>query len=277
MSDKEEKTLDTIGKALPIVGACLIFYGFIKLHLFYDQFGIDIIDYLETGEILTSFIDDIWALLIFIGIWLGPQLILGLSVESIPVGNVPRDKPQQQTTTEPEKPITLGDIVPFGLSHRWFRTICFVILVLITAIFYFRFYYFDHHSKAALNALLFCSFSLSIGIFYLLLNADYNSRSSFLCTQLMMLAFIVNTAFSDGYEKVEQPSTFKITLTDSSTVCSSSDTTFIGKTNQYYFLHISSTRNNIVVPVSEVKQFEIAAFNEVDQDTNKTKICLYPF
>lgn len=51
--------MNSILKYSPIITGILIFSGFLKLYIYYNFFSIDIINYLDFSEILTSFLDDI--------------------------------------------------------------------------------------------------------------------------------------------------------------------------------------------------------------------------
>ena len=57
--------LDRLIKISSLAGAMLIFFGVLKLIIFYSNFNITIIDFLTFSEIITSFLDDINILLIF--------------------------------------------------------------------------------------------------------------------------------------------------------------------------------------------------------------------
>ncbi len=51
-------------KLIPVFGAFLILLGVIKLHVYYNAFNVNIFNYLEFTEIITSFLNDIFIIII---------------------------------------------------------------------------------------------------------------------------------------------------------------------------------------------------------------------
>lgn len=59
--------LGNIIKYLPLLSISLIFVSYIKLQLFFKNFGINIIEYMDTNEIILSFLPDIYSILVGLG------------------------------------------------------------------------------------------------------------------------------------------------------------------------------------------------------------------
>lgn len=51
--------LKHIGVIIPVITGFLILCGYLKLHIFYSHFGIEIYNYLKIGEIVLLFLPDI--------------------------------------------------------------------------------------------------------------------------------------------------------------------------------------------------------------------------
>jgi hypothetical protein len=70
--------LDKLVKVSSLAGALLIFCGVLKLIIYYSAFGIDIIEFLSLSEILTTFLDD----LNFLGLYVTAMLLQTIPLHS---------------------------------------------------------------------------------------------------------------------------------------------------------------------------------------------------
>lgn len=59
-------TLDRIAKLLPLGAALLIGLGVLKTSIYYNYFGVDIMTYLSTSEVVTLFLNDYVSILTLI-------------------------------------------------------------------------------------------------------------------------------------------------------------------------------------------------------------------
>ena len=246
MSNNVKTQLEYLVKISPLIGVFLIFLGILKLDIFYSHFDINIVDYLELSEILTSFLDDINLFLLSIILMLC-YAIFGATVTiriMTRVVNKSRKKEVDENT-----------IVRSGSIKQRSKT-GIIIAIIITAIgCYFLFCYQKVWilfivTLFAFQLILLLTISINNMFGKLSENATYIISLIFL--------FLIFTCIKARFDilKIESSKGEAVIVTDYEKIIMTKDEVLIGKTNRYLFIHNLSSKSNTIIPIDELIKIE---------------------
>ncbi len=251
-----------ISKHLPLISAILVFFGFLKLHIYYNLFGIQINNYLELGEILASFLDDIWTFLILIGIWIGIQVFVIRAMDRIPLDSETKEMIEHEGMVKQEN-AKFSDLLVIGVLElkKW---IIPLITGVVVSIFYFLYYGMGYHSSILFGFMIFFSLSFIVSIIFFIVfpihdqeNDEPDSIGLFIFSMVMALVLVVNVSYSDYYEIQENPKEVILFMEDNSEFRTDQNKLFIGMSNKYFYFFEVKSGKNIIIPVDEVVRHEI--------------------
>jgi len=128
--------MDKLIKYLPIISGILIYLGYLKLHFYYNYFGISIINYLSLTEIITSFLDDLNIIIICTGLMI-LHMFLGSSIITRIINLKRKNKISVDAMTRVySKPkdiwsFILAIIITIGTGYYYFKLYNIVVLYLL--------------------------------------------------------------------------------------------------------------------------------------------------
>lgn len=245
-----------ITKLLPYSTAALIFLGTSKLLFYYSQFGVNIITFLDFGEIITSFLD---VLISFV-------FVLSYSWMQFIDRNKKTEKETENLTQEDEK----GKV---KINSKTLSSIVFVVLFLLQI----AILIYTIHDWFTRNWRSFIIFSTVAGftlLFLYLLRSIAKKFESPLYKQLFRLSaallisemLIICLAFSDysdvmfNHKYLGTRILFDTKLSDSSNsnlFTSDSSKFYIGNTSRYIFIHDKKFNFTEIIPMSKVIKIEM--------------------
>lgn len=239
-------------KFLPFATAGLIFLGITRLVYYYNYFGVNIVSFLDFGEIITSFLDLVVAFVVIIGFsWV-----------------------QYIRTPEKEKDNNETEKLPKKKSKRaiWNWTWAFLAL---SATLIYLIYTLSHLLYRNWKGLVIFILVFGIGVLaaywiYRFCNKhpsklirDLGLASIILVLSEMLIIFAAISEYRDVKHNHKYLGT-KIVfnnetpMKDSShTIISDSSHFYIGKTNNYIFIHHKKEATTSVYPMSNVLQIDL--------------------
>jgi len=235
MFNLSEKIGSYIGigiKALPLISVVLIICGYFSESSFYEHYDIDIIHYMETSEILLSFLPFFKAIIF-------PVLLFSF----------------------------IGFTFDFSETkekQKWKRILkiigsFFGIAILIALMFSLKVVYFMKFGKAFANTIFFlCMFSLIFGnvLKSLRLKIKVNLFYVILLVMLFVTIFISSFNFS-RYETVKEGLVEVSFSYNNESVSTNCNNRFIGRTQKYLFLRNVEKSITSAYELDEVKNFKV--------------------
>jgi hypothetical protein len=244
--------MENLKNNLPFITIGLLVLGFARLVAFYDFFGINIVSYLETTEILQLQFG-FFALSAIIIILFSLQLLdsVGKAI-----------KKREEASSIPNPPENKDYKAPWFVKNS-FR----ILLGFGTAIFVAKNYY-DYHAigiivplHVELMAVIGFLFLISLDLKHLdsaidrLSKTDPKAITAYVITFLFLILTlaVVLMVRSDAYDiltkKTESEATFVL---DSRTITSDSALVYIGKTRNYVFLYDKIKEQAEVIPIDKI-------------------------
>lgn len=251
----EKESLKTV---IPYIGTILVILGYVKLNLFFNHFGIKIVDYLEFTEILTLFLPDIVyfsSILFFVFLF---NFLTTSKKEMIVQHNIKEEIISTHSFKSRIKLIYKLNIFLFWFSFLiiignlikfiWFRESMTIIdwlymmfpilLIFMIIMFEFRYKYYQTYSEklnpSYNNYVLILYFYISFSIFYTYYDIDKTENRSDKTISFLYLDTKIQT--------------------DESLI-------FIGNTKNYLFIHDMEKNKSLVFNRSDVKGFQITLNN----------------
>ncbi len=229
------KELEKIVKILPLGAAILIFLGVLRVSIYYHYFGIDVMSYLSTGEVLTVFLNDAVTLWVFL---LAGLLHLNLSSRIIDVI---------------EENESLDVFEQFVRKAKWVFFSFFLVgsLTLI-------FLYYVQFIRISLVSNYFMVLFIIQTLFFFFVRKKgedlvKNERFLVIFTALSVCAIIplmslkdIRTIDSDEGKQVV------LILQNESQIKSSEENKFLGKAGEYYFFYQPREKSSLVLKGEEV-------------------------
>jgi len=235
--------LDRIIKLSSLSGALIIFFGFLKLLIFYSHYNLDIVDFISFSEIITSFLDDINIIVFFIGI---------MALQSGPLINY----------LHKQSKLRIEDFYDSLLEVLYkvrFQIILFFLIV-ISSIMYSLSKNYISLNYFVIYLLLFCIIQI---VTYFLLKKDDDgkyeiSTFNFGVSIFIGLIFGVFLLAHHDIENIESQSRIvNIETSDSTFECNCNNSmVYLGKTDQFLFIYNLKTKSNVIIPSKDLKRIE---------------------
>lgn len=244
----------TLKKVIPYFGPILIMLGYVKLNLFYNHFGIKIVDYLEFTEILTLFLPDI---VYFSSILFFVFIFDFLTKDEIEITSQDNIKDEIISTHSFKKRIKLNYklntflfwfslliMIGFLIKLIWFReTLTFLdwfylmvptLLIFMIIMLEYRYKYYNTYGEK--------------------LNPSYNN---YILILFFYTLFSVFYTFTD-IDKTENRSDKTISFLYLDTKIQTDESLiFIGNTKNYLFIHNKKKNKSFVFNRSDIKDLQI--------------------
>lgn len=251
-SNKEATT--RITQYLGYVGPLIIFLGMARLMSFYGAFGISIISYLEFSEIITSFFDILFFVVL---IFACTSINNFLTRNKNDIEEADKRRQELLTEADPWKLLRLyfnylgiliisGLVVTIGccVSHFLFNGITSLTLLIAITIFIFF--------------IIFTIVSIEIDRKHIHFQSSI-SRRWYIFLTLYCLTLIMGVTYYSSYQAnliKNDKSTFgvSIILDNNQKIISDSTNYYIGKTQNYLFIYHEALKTTDVFPMSRVKQ-----------------------
>jgi hypothetical protein len=253
-------------KYLPIVGAVIVFFGFLKLQFYYSYFDIDIIYYLEFSEIITLFLGDISTIILSLFVMMSYLLIVGKIADKMTV------KSNDDSALEVVKAEKMNDekeTIKKGNSNRIGMIIGtsggVIISIIISSIMLT-----SYHNNNNSNEFLFWFMNIFGSLFILSLlviiidvtikeakNKDRIYNYAGLLGLVGIVFFLVfNMAKKAHYEVLNFEKQVELSLADGRKICTDVNFKFIGKTYGFYFFSDIESKENLIIPLNDVVSYK---------------------
>lgn len=252
MIEIEKQKVEAFHKGLlPYLGIVVLFLGVFRSMLFYYFFGINIVDYLELGEIISSFLDVIVisAILFF---WSLFQRFLQQKSERLIDWFWSRKKPNVEASVE-NSPVETKESRIVGVVVS---SLIFVVFCLINRVSCSEFL------SAVIS--LFGVLLIIHGIYFGIASTQKSSMRTAIFSYVYiiggaMLLLAGNSIFQVyRIQDVKKYVGTTITFNDKSVFVSDSQHYYIGKTENYLFIHNQSSHTTDAYPMSAVSKLHFA-------------------
>jgi hypothetical protein len=238
--------LENVVKLAPLLYGLMILCGAIYLDVYYSIFSANIFHYLDLSEILVSFINVIVTMLRLFAI-----LAMLVIIEMYALRSIFGHKSWA-------KKITVWVFNQYeGKKH-----FCLFISILLTCLYF----YFTANNSIETNIRyywLVSAAAIFINFIFILLEFKppgdrAKSGRVNLAAVYVILSFFVSTAWDsvdDAKKMINLAREEKVTLiTSDTTIITTPDYYYIGRTNKYIFLYHSTDKHRDVIPVDKIKQ-----------------------
>jgi len=240
-------------KILPYTGGFIIFCGIIKGILYYNQFHVSIVSFIEFSEFVTLFLNDI----MYYGLYF-IVLQLFLFISDNRQAALKRDETRFDIMANPKLLKRLWGYV----KYMW--PLCVVIIVMAIALTLPLF--FPTANDVSLLRIHFFSF-LSIFL-YLIGSFEFNRQfvihfkdlpdmtySNLFGIAFVFLSIVVSSAYTDAYLVKNSYKNIGVrVILEKDTIVSDSTRYYIGKTNNYIFFYNEKNNNSTAIPMNRVKE-----------------------
>jgi hypothetical protein len=247
MDSPTKKISETIAVIIPLLVVC----SCIRLITFYTHWNIPIFDYLNPSELLLSFTEPIFRIAVFVSGYL--LYVLGLVIMFFLWFAFFPPKSKKTDVTDENSKEEKGFFQKLNQNKWW---LSFSYLIVGGFISYFAWYEFE--TKAAI---VFHAFIWAIAYNYFEKNYSTKTKDEFkpiiIALVLTILSFSFFLGRYDWHKAETYPDSYKIMLSDSTTVETNADKIYVGKTNDFYFLYEKSNRQVSIIPSSEVKTIKM--------------------
>ncbi|CAA0189501.1 conserved membrane hypothetical protein [Tenacibaculum maritimum] len=235
--------IEKIVKTSPLIGALLVFFGVLKLIFYYSYFNVQIINYLEFQEIITSFFEDINILIVF-----------GMTMMFITffAFNTLSGKANLHIEDLAEK------MLNFLYSHRFKYFFLFLTLFLIL----YGLIYFDiiQYNYFVIYILTFLVIQMLTCLF---LSKDVDGEIDIPNIYLLII-MTISLSFSifllaqkDIQETVNNNIESRIKTIEDNIICNKeTGNLYIGKTSKYGFFRIKKLKSTVVIPNEKITKYE---------------------
>ena len=241
--------LKRLSETSPIIGAFLIFIGYIRMDLYYSHWNIHIYNYLDFSEIMLSFLNDSNTLLFFCLILL-LQMTIGMGTITM-IKNW-RSKINETNTEAKDEAIKAIENKP-NLTETYDNKpkITSIILFVMFLIPFFSFLYFHN-----LLSLYFSSIFL---IQFLLLFFEKIVKLNSLkdCGQISIVLTLLGFAWGLSEYNIKKTENNPIMVeinTENELISTNNELLFIGKTSNYYILYDKHQRKSVIIKDIDVKK-----------------------
>lgn len=243
MTDTENK--NSLLQFLPYAGALLIVLGVIKHMIYYSAFGVNILNYLETGEIITSFLGDIIHIIV--------MLVVGRVFAEFII------KEQDYSVNICSDDNLLIRCAKYLNFAKWYFLCVFILASILCYLLWKNTEIFIMMIK--LIAVLFISTFIII-----ILQGEHryykkNSSRKFprytIFLPTILFAIIGPTIREIERVKYDKLNTAIIVQIDSDTLISTPSYYYIGKTNKYIFFYDDSLGVAEIFPMERVKKIKL--------------------
>ncbi|WP_420553280.1 hypothetical protein [Tenacibaculum aiptasiae] len=240
--------LDKIVKSTPIIGGLLVFCGVLKLIFYYSYFNIEIINYLEFQEIITSFFYDINIIVVFI------LTMLFVSVATLDLFTKKVKSNTDNINVDVIEEKMIDTMYSFRFQYFFIFLSIFLILSLLLYLNKISFNYFVIYSLVFcfinILSLLFVSKSIDKEIY---MPNFYGFIIVFLSLTLSIFLFAKKNIQNTISNKIET----RIETTKGVIICNKkTGNLYIGKTNKYEFIKLKKSNTIIVLPNKEISKYE---------------------
>lgn len=252
MEEKKPSLLSELH--LEIIGPLIIFLGVIRIEIYYGYFGINILQFMELSEALITFLNVILNVLLS---YLGYNLALFLL----------EDKSDRETHSEIFLKIVNAGSFLKRLKHYMFYVAIIITQVVFISIADYIWTYFSDGkmSMESISYIWWATLALIL-IAIAWSELSYKNHSQQWSKEklnlvyltffgVLMICFVALQGHMQA-KHVKEDDIYKgviIELTDNSTIYSNENIYYIGKTNNYVFIHSELMGKTDVIPISRVK------------------------
>lgn len=257
-----QMNLKRLAEISPVIGSFLIFIGYLRLHLYYSNWDINIANYLDFSEITLSFLNDTNTILFFILILLF-QMTIGVATLVTVDKKIKADSTQ---AGEKEFP-GIFPMIDKGIEEHYKPAI--IGISIVNLLFFFLFLWF-------LNlTFLYITFAIFIQLLVLLLDKIIGIKDdkSLIQTSFVIVLLSFTYCLSKYNVKQTEICTKRTVLNTNSNekISTSENFIFLGKTNNYYFFYDKIKKQSTIIEGGSVLKV-ITSENYEDEQSKTTTV-----
>jgi hypothetical protein len=245
IEEKDKKNIEFYLKLLPVCIVLLIILGYSYLSGYYGLYNLDIIHYLDTTEILTSFLPLVK--LIFIPLLIA-YLVLRYLHKSF---NEPDSASKKEIKTDTQK--------------KWlkiFKNVGMFLLILIIGLSIMLIFFFFVGTYVATNYGVIFFWIMATAVSYMTMVFNKMSPIMNTITHLILgwlIYFGAHAYFMDKHRAIKEgdrisEATF---VYQNDTISTTENIRYIGQTNNYIFLHEFKTNTNFIYEFDKISNMQI--------------------
>lgn len=246
---------------LPYFGSILIFLGVIRQIFYYAGFGISIVNYLDFSEIITSFLD-LLVLMVLSALFMIFQSFLNLGNSEISYKNEIKEELLKQNRS-------ISGVI---LYLKFFKQDLILISIVFLINFLYNFYYYDVEIIGVIGWIIFIVFMLILIVLPIEFQRKhekfkttpyYRKLIRIVSNSLIVIFLVIFYSIYQIYNIKINHSTEGsiIVLNNNKTLKSNKEIYFIGKSNNYIFIHNSKENATTVIPINRVKEISFKSKN----------------
>lgn len=251
MSNLQKSMREKIIESSVVIGALLIFFGFLKQYWYYNSFGIPIHQYLSLDEILILFFADlayICELVLWVSLYIVFLCVL-LKVINLIWGNKINSNVEISDTND-----TVGNVLDNLFENKKIVFWIFIISLLLTVIGVFWFYYTNSLTSIIYLALFSCQTVLS---FLDWLKNGIKMELSIIVIVVMGLFVLLYCKNINDVRETKSSYNFYTIELNNTTIETSLDTLYLGKSQDYIFFYNNIKSESIIVKNDEINSIKI--------------------
>ena len=235
--------MEKLKENIPLLTILIIGLGYFRLKIYYNEFDIEIYNYIQLSEILTSFLDYLTAFTILLVILIGGLL----------TNTVLSDKPT-------------GKDFKSSLNNFYNKNIGTVILAAVFGGIYGAYQQYDktQDTKAALGMILISALVIAlISVFHFTIRSEFVDKT---LSKIFLVSFILMTViggalFLGKVEAKNKKEEYKvrnyIIQTDSKVITTNKSIIYIGKTENFYFLYNDSLKETSIFNKDQIRTVKV--------------------
>lgn len=273
MPHKNDSYLKLIKDYLPLIYIMLVCFGYFEKSLYFDKFGIDILNYMSIPEMILIFIplgSIIFTSIIFIIIVVSPGIIFNKTEYESKIENQKKSfnllNKLKKTKNKTLRKIAVNFYHVVGILVMLF--LHFIPILLMTYIAFSRIFEKIHYKENTI--LLFISLWGILFLFkFLVQKKEFRIKPRIVLFTYSILVFIffigyleINANKANNILKGKSNYYVKFKIEDK-TIESTKDLLFFGQTNEYIFLRNINTQENFIYKKNIIKELIIRKQNTV--------------
>jgi hypothetical protein len=263
LNNKKERTeldLEKVAKIVPLIIGFFIGCGSLYLETYYKCFHINIFNYLDTTEILTTFLYLIQDIAFITAILIGYVLVIKLGIWIMDFSRKQPDK-----TNDPIKSsVQLNIFQKFGQVSS---TLILAGALIFCVIYLLRSYSIEYDSKYIVKNRIWMSAGLLvfsfISSFWLTAQFELQTKQSLRNLTVFTALFFISYSVSEAVVKIERTVNREdlnsMVIVGSDTIQSNAKYIYVGRTNKYVFFYDTYKERTDIIPQGEISKMSFSS------------------
>ncbi len=250
---------ESIARSIPLIIGFLILCGSLYLDTFYGCFNINIFNYLDTTEILTTFlyiIKEILFILAFIAVYMLSMKCLYWVVDKLFYSKTKNTSSEQTETKAENNVFTQSDKIPFGVI---IFSIVFCIISIVKS------YTIEINSNNHINTGWMREVLLGyviVGSIFIIAQYEAGKKNGLRNMIIFFTLFFISFSINKAFEHIEQTITgadfHSTVILEKDTIKTTPKYIYVGRTNKYVFFFNLDKKVTDVIPQEGIKKISFS-------------------